>query len=181
MAVRKRLSSAEIARVRRLAAQLLSSSASGKAAAIAELADIFARAAVHLESPAKSVAKRVPFFLSATVPAGTVQAVIRAANERVDRLRAETNQRILLEVRPLLTLSEVAPLLRLTPGVMEKLLIDWEFRRDCGWPQWIAGRWHFHPDAFGLHKPEYFSHLPEREPYPPPSHCRTQPGGQTCT
>lgn len=142
---------------------------------LADLADIFAESAVHLQSPAKSFVKRIPHHLGDLLEPGELKAVIQAANERVRVLCAEPDQQSARQPQRLLTIAEVAPLLHLTVGVMEKLLIDWEFRRDCGWPQWVRGRWYFHADAFGPRKPEYFSRLPCAEPYPVPPHCHPQP------
>jgi hypothetical protein len=179
MPVRRRLTPAEIDHVRALA-EILESEADVDAALLTDLADVFARAAMDLESPAKSFAKRVPYYLQEVLSEGKLAAVIRAANERVARLRAERAADALPRLARFLTIDEVAPLLNLTVSVMEKLLMDPEFRRACGWPHWIAGRWHFHADAFGPRKPEYFSRLPDREPFPPPTHCQLQPPEASC-
>jgi hypothetical protein len=175
MPTRTRLQPTQIARARELAACLKVSDGAVDPEALGELADIFAEPAVHLESPAKSFVKRIPHHLGDVLEPGKIEAVIQAANERVTVLRAEADRRTTRDLHCLLTIDEVAPLFHLTVGVMEKLLIDWEFRRDCGWPQWVRGRWYFHPEAFGPRKPEYFSRLPELEPYPTPPHCDPKP------
>lgn len=179
MPTRRRLTTEEIARARELAAVLKSSDGSVNPETMIELAEIFAEPAVHLQSPAKSFAKRVPYHLGDVLEPGEVEAVIQAAHERVAVLRADAERGSARDLHPLLTIQEVAPLLQLTVGVMEKLLIDWEFRRDCGWPHWVRGRWYFHPDAFGSKKPEYFSRLPSQEPYPLPPHCESQPTSES--
>ena len=179
MPTRRRLTSNQIARARELADKLNALDGSVNSAVLIELAEIFAESAVHLESPAKSFAKRIPHHLGDVLDRGELEAVIQAASERVTLLRGDNERCSTHELQRLLSIREAAPLLDLTVGVMEKLLIDWRFRRDCGWPQWVRGRWYFHPEAFGIRKPEYFSRLPPIEPYPTPPHCDTQPSGET--
>ena len=179
MPARRRLTSNQIARARELADKLKVPDGSVNSAVLIELAEIFAESAVHLESPAKSFAKRIPHHLGDVLDRGEMEAVIQAASERVALLRAGNDRFSTHELQRLLSIREAAPLLDLTVGVMEKLLIDWRFRRDCGWPQWLRGRWYFHPEVFGLRKPEYFSRLPLREPYPAPPHCVAQPTDET--
>lgn len=172
MPSRRRLTEAELTRAKTLARRLKTTNDPANAPALSELADIFASAAVGLVSPAKSFAKRIPYHLGKLLNEGQLAAIIQAANERVADLRSAN--RTIVPLQRFLTIEEVAPLFGLTVSVMEKMLIEPEFRRSCGWPQWVQGRWFFHPDAFGPRKPEYFGCLPEKEPYPPPPHCLPQ-------
>jgi len=169
MPARRRLTDAECSRAKALAQRF---KATNDPETLSELADIFASAAVGLGSPAKSLVKRIPYHLGRLLNQGQLAAVIQAANERVADLRSAT--RAVVPLQRFLSIEDVAPLFGFTVSVMEKLLIEPEFRRSCGWPQWILGHWYFHPDAFGTRKPEYFSRLPKDEPYPPPPHCIPQ-------
>lgn len=178
MSSRRRLTQHEVEHARALARKL-KQSGSVDPGVLTELGDIFAQAAVHLQSPAKSFVKRIPHVLGDQLSRGQVDAVVEAAKERVRILRREETTSSRRDLKRLLTLDEVAPLLGLTASVMEKLLVDWEFRRDCGWPQWVRGRWFFHPEAFGPRKPEYFSRMPGLEPYPTPPHCERQPADES--
>lgn len=169
-----RLAKANLARLKHIARTFATRTGDEQIDALKELADILARPAISLDHPAKSLTKRVPYYLSEVLSPGQIQAVIEMGIERVEELRDE-HSATKVELHPLLTLKDVAPLLGLTSPVAERLLVDLEFRRECGWPQWIRGQWFFHPDAFGIRKPEYFSHLPSFEPYPAPPHCTPGP------
>jgi hypothetical protein len=145
------------------------------------IARLFARHAFAARDPAKSLAALIRFRLQDERISGATREAVRSmARTMVEQERRATpvpSKETGLGTS--IGLREVARLLGQSEATVKRKLVSWEFRRYCGWPCWDpAGQmWRFAARAFdfGGARETYFSSMPARDPYEPPSWCEKQP------
>lgn len=137
---------------------------------ICHAAKLLAEQAADRESPKRSIGASCRELAKDGVPA---EIVARIKQEAISLATAEVRRR---DPRSeWLSVEDVASIECATPATIEAHLKDWRYRWKWGWPTYMLGRWRFPKAAFDERHADYFTSLPDRDPYDPPKGYRRQP------